>query len=133
MESIPESTCALNSLSTIQQHLSTNAMLRATAGLLQSVRKTILIINKRGPITKNTLYFVLLVMIFSIFYCGCKKDEPTQIQQSTSNSSLEYRYMLNGKLVDHSSKEPYSSHYTESIDDSLIYSGTRASDYDLLS
>ena len=82
---------------------------------------------------KSTLYFVIPVMIFSIFCYGCKKDEPTQIQESTGSSSLEYRYMLNGILVDHSGKVPYSSHYTESINDSLIYSGTMVSDLDLLS
>ncbi len=105
-------------------------MLRTTVDLLQSIRKTTLNINKRGLIMKSTLYFVIPVMIFSIFCYGCKKDEPTQIQESTGSSSLEYRYMLNGILVDHSGKVPYSSHYTESINDSLTYSGTMVSDLD---
>ncbi len=82
---------------------------------------------------KRILYFALLVMLFSILCYGCKKDEPTQIQVSTSNASLEYRYMLNGIPVSHSGNVPYSSHYTESINDSLTYSGTMVSDLNLLS
>lgn len=75
---------------------------------------------------KIGLFFALIIIIFNANFYGCKKNEPTKIQQS--NTSLQFKFKLNGTLVDHSNLQPYCSHYYEKINDSLTFDGTMVVD-----
>jgi hypothetical protein len=78
---------------------------------------------------KIQLYAIVIFVISIAMLNGCTKDASAPVQQTPT---LQFKYTMNGKIVDHGIGTPYAAHYTETIDGTVVYDGTMVSDENLL-